>query len=155
MTTGKVTRLVLIGAATVAAAIAIPAKARADPDYSDSQFFQSPSGNIHCEMGYDQKLDPGAVCTIAHSTYAEQCQSAGLIVWPQFGLWQGGSALSPKDMSCVVGDNKAPKYPTLDYGQKTRSFGAINCDSEQSGVTCTDSTTGHFFRVSQESYQLG
>jgi hypothetical protein len=50
-----------------------------------------------------------------------------------------------------------PQYgglQTLAYGQ-TRSIGAITCDSEPSGVTCTDSSTGHFFRVSRESYELG
>jgi hypothetical protein len=35
------------------------------------------------------------------------------------------------------------------------SIGAITCDSEPSGVTCTNSSTGHFFRVSRESYELG
>jgi len=33
--------------------------------------------------------------------------------------------------------------------------GTIRCDSETSGVTRTDTITGHFFRVSRESYQLG
>ncbi|MBO0863576.1 MAG: hypothetical protein J2P16_00695 [Mycobacterium sp.] len=42
----------------------------------------------------------------------------------------------------------------LDYGQ-TRSAGAITCRSEQSAMHCTDDSTGHFFRVSQESYELG
>jgi len=44
--------------------------------------------------------------------------------------------------------------PILDYGQ-TRSVGTLSCDSEPSGVTCTDSSTGHFFRVSSDSLQLG
>lgn len=35
------------------------------------------------------------------------------------------------------------------------SGGAITCSSEQSAVTCTDISTGHFFRVSPESYELG
>ena len=43
---------------------------------------------------------------------------------------------------------------TLDFGQ-TRSVGTITCDSEESGVTCTDTATYHFFRVSPESYDLG
>lgn len=146
-----ITKLALVAMTAVAAATGLPATARADESYD----FQSPSGNIHCKMGYAQGTDPGVVCTIAHSTYAGQCQSGGLVAWPQFGLWQGGSPSSPKDMPCVVGGNKTPISPTLDYGQKTRSFGAISCDSEQSGVTCTDSSTGHFFRVSRESYQVG
>jgi hypothetical protein len=36
-----------------------------------------------------------------------------------------------------------------------QSVGVITCDSEPAGMTCTDSSTGHFFRVSRESYQLG
>ena len=46
------------------------------------------------------------------------------------------------------------KVPTLSYGQ-THTVGTITCDSEPPGVACTDSSTGHFFRVSRESYQLG
>jgi hypothetical protein len=42
----------------------------------------------------------------------------------------------------------------LDYGQ-TRSIGVMTCDSEPSGVTCTDNSSGYYFRVSHESYQLG
>jgi hypothetical protein len=45
-------------------------------------------------------------------------------------------------------------WPTLDYGQ-TRSLGAITCDSEPSGMTCTDAGSGHFFRLSRDSYQVG
>jgi hypothetical protein len=44
--------------------------------------------------------------------------------------------------------------PTLDYGQ-THSRFTFTCDSEQSDMTRTDSSTGHFFRVSRDSYQLG
>ncbi|WP_422227806.1 hypothetical protein [Mycobacterium sp.] len=44
--------------------------------------------------------------------------------------------------------------PMLDSAQAP-SGGAITCSSEQSAMKCTDVTTGHFFRVSQESYELG
>ena len=44
--------------------------------------------------------------------------------------------------------------PMLDYAQ-ARSAGAITCSSEQSAMRCTDVSTGHFFRVSRESYELG
>ncbi|OBA59392.1 hypothetical protein A5647_17145 [Mycobacterium sp. 1100029.7] len=43
---------------------------------------------------------------------------------------------------------------TLEFGQ-THSIGTTTCDSEPDGVTCTDSSTGHFFRLSRDSYQLG
>jgi hypothetical protein len=42
----------------------------------------------------------------------------------------------------------------VDYDQPV-SGGAIICRSEQLSVRCTDVTTGHFFRVSRESYELG
>lgn len=51
-------------------------------------------------------------------------------------------------------DPRLGYFPTLDYGQ-THSLGTITCDSEPAGVTCTDSSTGHFFQVSSDSYQLG
>jgi hypothetical protein len=35
------------------------------------------------------------------------------------------------------------------------SAGAITCSSEQPAMRCTDVSTGHFFRVSRESYELG
>jgi hypothetical protein len=43
---------------------------------------------------------------------------------------------------------------TLGYGH-TRSLGSITCESEYTGMTCTDSSTGHYFRVSRDSYELG
>ncbi len=43
---------------------------------------------------------------------------------------------------------------TLDYGQ-SMSYGVITCDSESAGVTCTDTGTGHFVRISRENFELG
>jgi hypothetical protein len=42
----------------------------------------------------------------------------------------------------------------MDDGE-ARSAGTITCSSEKSAMKCTDVSTGHFFRVSQESYELG
>ena len=47
-----------------------------------------------------------------------------------------------------------PFAPTLDYGQ-TQSVNTITCDSEPSGITCTDESTGHFITLSAESNTLG
>jgi hypothetical protein len=44
--------------------------------------------------------------------------------------------------------------PTLDDGQ-THTVGSMTCASDPAVVTCTDADTGHFFRVSRDSYQLG
>ena len=40
------------------------------------------------------------------------------------------------------------------YGQ-TKSTGTITCDSETTGLTCTDASTGHFFTMSREANTLG
>jgi hypothetical protein len=42
----------------------------------------------------------------------------------------------------------------LDYGE-TAFSGAIRCAIEPAGITCTDTSTNHFFRLSRESYELG
>ena len=141
-------KLGLIVTATAAASTALPAIAHADPDY---QLFQSPSGNIHCELTVNYKGTPYANCTIQQANYAGQvCQAPGLVI-PQFGITQG----SPADMPGCVGTNGGwPVWPTLPYGQ-TRSVATITCDSEAAGVAWSDNSTGHHFFVSTDSYQLG
>jgi hypothetical protein len=120
------------------------------------QEFQSPSGNIVCNLAV--ALDGAAHCEIRDHTWVAPVSSytgnpcdfnfGGLI----FGLFPGKAA----GVSCYQGASSfnTPGVQTLDYGQ-TRSMDTITCDSEPSDMTCTDSSTGHFFRVSGESYQLG
>jgi hypothetical protein len=148
MNTSKIMKLTLITTATVAATIAVPATAHAVPDGS----FQSPSGNVYCVMGVNNTGANVAACQVHRYSYAApprgDCQLGG---WgSQIRLEQG----TQPDFECVGGALAAPPIPTLDYGQ-TRSVGAITCDSEPAGIACTDSSTGHFFRISRESYQLG
>jgi hypothetical protein len=145
----KITKRALIAPATVAVTIALPATVRAYPDGS----FQSPSGNIVCLMTASANTGaPAAACQVQQHTYTApppgQCQLGG---WgSQIGLDQG----NPARFECVGGVLAVPPMPTLDYGQ-ARSVGTLTCDSEPSGITCTDGSTGHFFRVSRDSYQLG
>jgi len=135
-------------AGAVAAIVGLAAPAHAEPDY---QQFTSPSGNIKCEMTVSYKGDPYANCVARHAGFAvltPECDSAGSMN-PQIGLTQGGRP----EVSCVVASD-APAEFTLHFGQR-RSVGAITCDSEEAGVTCTDTGTGHFFRISPQSYDLG
>ncbi len=46
-----------------------------------------------------------------------------------------------------------PGQPALEYGN-SKTVGTLTCDSEPSSVTCTDSSSGHFFRISRDFYQL-
>jgi hypothetical protein len=159
LNTMKIAKLALIATTTVAAAIALPAMAHADHNY---QQFASPSGNIRCLIiGQDTPI-PIAMCQIRDFSYAVP---PGLARDQRGGPCESGTNLgrdfrvdrgSPGYMTCTYSalGSGSGSWPPLDYGQ-TRSLGAITCDSEPSGVTCTDSSTGHFFRVSQESYQLG
>ena len=138
-----------IATATVAATIVLPATARADPEGS----FQSPSGNIVCIVtALTNRGAPAAACQVQRHTYTPpppgECHLGG---WgSQIDLDQG----NPAQFECVGGVLAVPPMSTLDYGQ-TRSAGTITCSSEQSGMKCTDSSTGHFFRLSRESYELG
>ena len=67
----------------------------------------------------------------------------------RFELTEGSEAA----FNCYGQEFPTPEQ-TLAYGQ-TRSLGTITCDSEYTGMTCTDSSTGHYFRVAREIYQLG
>jgi len=151
----KITLLVALSIAASAATLPLAATAQA---VSGVQF-QSPSGNIFCEMSDGNGGQGGVSCEIADHTYALPPPPCEHSAWgDRFALEQGSAPV----MAChndtirpshgFPGPN--PDVPILDYGQ-TRSVGAISCDSEPSGMTCTDTGTGHFFRVSSDSYQIG
>ena len=46
-----------------------------------------------------------------------------------------------------------PTALVLPYGERARQ-GEMVCDSAESGVTCTDETSRHGFRLSRERYEL-
>lgn len=142
----NITKLTVMAAATIAAAIALPATAHAGIPPS----FQTPSGNIMCWVAEDT-----AACRIVDYTYSAQQQDCPSPGGPnEFWLKEGAPAV----LKCS--DDPPGTYAglrtsvTLDYGQ-TKHVGVMTCASEPSGVTCTDTSTGHFFRVSLDSYELG
>ena len=136
-------RIGLSALAMVVAAIALPAAAHAD-----SEQFQSPTGNIACNIGAG-----GVACDISDHTYQPPPPPPCGQHFPwgsRFTLDAGKAA----NIVCHSDSLRVPGEPTLDYGQ-TKSVGTFTCDSELSGVKCTDSSTGHYFRVSRDSYDLG
>jgi hypothetical protein len=141
MTVAKFALTAIASAVTV---IALPA---ANAQADSPQSFVSPSGNIVCGLGtLDGKAS--ATCEIRdYSFTAPHCTQGG---GNEFGVTEG----EPAAPRCHTDTNFVPGRPILQYGQ-SRSAGPITCDSEPSGMTCTDKSTGHFFRVSRESYQLG
>ena len=148
-----ITMLSLVVTATVAATIGLAATVHAD----ESQIFASPSGNIHCYVPARSANGPTVGCQIEQyafpsaPTSPSSCPDGGLP--NDFGLSLGKQATHTCSVSALISGYDGP-WPTLDYGH-TRAIGAISCDSEPMGMTCTDSSTGHFFRVSRDLYQLG
>jgi hypothetical protein len=143
----------LIATATVSATIGLAGPAHAD----DQTGFQSPSGGIVCTMG--QRHDPNnpardgqgmVACQVLNHTYPQPPLADCPVAGREYDLAQG----SPASLGCQGGLIVDPLPPKLDYGQ-SRSVGTITCDIAPSGVTCTDSSTGHFLHLSRESYQLG
>lgn len=129
--------------ATFVAGLALPATAQADP-----QEFQTPSGNIVCMLG-----PTGAACDINEYTYTPppppECGKH--LAWGNRFVLEPGR---PATIHCHGDTLRVPGEPTLDYGQSA-SAGTLTCTSEQSGVKCTDSGSGHYFEVSREAFQLG
>lgn len=67
----------------------------------------------------------------------------------RISLYQGSA---PK-LVCSSDTLRGGDIATLSYGS-TWFVDPITCDSEITGMTCTDAGTGHYFRISRESYQL-
>jgi hypothetical protein len=120
----------------------------AQPDGPGS--FRSPSGNINCTLSTPGG-DNAARCEVVDHTWTAPSPppDCHLNSGDRFYLTQGNAAV----VGCY-----AQEFPvaesTLGYGQ-SRSFGTITCDSEYSGMTCTDNSSGHYFRVSRDTYELG
>ena len=144
--------------ASVALGLTAP-MAHADDNY---QRFASPSGNIRCILAGPSTPQPGVMCQITDVTYSVAPGTArdqnGAACPPDsdgghdFRLDQGASSYVTCTYS-AIGSGFGDWQP-VDYGQ-ARSLGSISCESEADGMVCTDAGTGHFFRVSRDSYQLG
>ena len=155
-------KIKMIAAFSIATAAALPLAAIANAcggggDFPSDYEFVSPSGNIVCTMYAD---NTGANCEVREHTWAVPVSTHGpygrACHFSFGGLEFFVSKSKPGNLGCYEGGSKfdTPGLETLDYGQ-TYSRGAITCGSEPSGVTCTDTATGHYFRVSRENYELG
>jgi hypothetical protein len=112
--------------------------------------FQSPSGNITCAL-FSYGGDDSVECEVAEHDWVAPPQEPGChLNWgSRILLNQPAGAL----FACYGQELPAPER-TLGYGS-TWSVGAITCDSETAGMTCTDSSTGHYFFVSRQTWRLG
>jgi hypothetical protein len=143
----------LAGTAIAAATIGSAATSHANP-FSDQ--FHTPSGNISCNLVNAPPQDTHSLgqnfvqCDIANHSWVpprppppDRADATSTFVLMRGHLPIVG--YSPGTLADM---------DPMDIGQ-VRYGGAITCSSEQSAMRCTDVGTGHFFRVSQESYELG
>jgi hypothetical protein len=155
-------KIKMIAALWIAMAAAVPLAGIANAcggggDVPDVHDFVTPSGNIVCSIYGDSS---GVNCDIRQHDWVVPASTDGPYGRPcdfSFGgLEFYVSQAKPANLGCYEGASKfgRPGLKTLDYGQ-TYSRGAITCESEPSGMTCTDTATGHYFRVSRENYELG
>ena len=147
------TRTVLaVSIAAAATTLTQPAIANAEP-YSGYEFMD-PSKNIWCAMRLYTDGENSAQCDIdKHNFAGPASDAAGSCPQTEGYIFMLREAGAP-EISCLHGSVIGSINYVLDYGQQ-RTEGAITCDSELSGMTCTNTTTGHFYRVSRDSYQVG
>ena len=149
-------KIVMVAAvcAAIAGAIIGPAgRAHANPY---AMQFQSPSGDISCNLVNYPPTDTHsfgknfAQCDIVNQSWAPpqppppgraDATSTVVLMRGQFPI----VGYSPGAVAAA---------DPVNYDQPV-SGGSISCRSEQAAVKCTDASTGHFFRVSRESYELG
>lgn len=140
--------VIAVAAAAVAATLNAPC-AQADLPGD----FQTPSGNIYCQIQPDPDGLPAVACEGGGSQAGPKPDCAAHMQWgDRFYLVQGGPVVSNCHTDTIRSNQ--PQAPVLEYGQ-TKTVGTITCDSETSGLTCTDSSTGHYFSMSMEANTLG
>jgi hypothetical protein len=149
----------LVGIAAPATLISGAATAHAEDNY---QQFAAATGGIRCILNGQDAPQPIAMCQIGDHTYAVPPGTArdqnggpcptGSDAGRDFRLDQGKPAYVTCSYSAI--GSGAGAWPSLAQGQ-TRTLGAVSCTSEATGIACTDASTGHFFRVSRDSNQVG
>jgi len=118
------------------------------PAHAAPWIFQSPTGNIACHIS-----ETGAACDIGQYHYTppprpQNCQQG----WGDRVAFDHGGG--PAFFGCHWGSFLG-QLPTQRYDTPL-SAGAVTCElNEATGVTCRDTSSGHFFQMSQQSYQLG
>ncbi len=124
-----------------------PATARADSAYP---LFQSPSGNVQCNMGSADGAT-WAACEIRDHTWPTSPRPTPCM--GSFGNRISIRTGSAPEMSCHTDSLMGSGYPTLQYGQ-TQSINSITCDSEVAGMTCGDTDSGHYFFLFRDNYEM-
>jgi hypothetical protein len=144
--------------AALAALSTIPAAAHAD---DNDLMLITPSQNIRCAM-VGQSETPYVACQLKNIDYVVPAGTAhdpGGAPCPS-GTGSGNDVMLERGRPGFVACSYAAigggvtDWTTLAYGDSV-SIAGMTCASESTALTCTDTGTGHFFRVSRESYEVG
>jgi hypothetical protein len=150
---GRIGMVVVAGTAIAAATIGLAPSSHANPF---SQQFQSPSGDISCNLVNAPPDDTHSFgknfvqCDIVNQSWVPPRPP------PQGRTDATATVVLVRGQLPIVGYSPGTLAASdpVNYDQPL-SAGAITCSPEQSTMRCTDASTGHFFRVSRESYELG
>ncbi|WP_342068701.1 DUF6636 domain-containing protein [Yoonia algicola] len=116
--------------------VALGSSGAADPDIA----FQSPSGNIRCEMTRGVPLAVRCDLGVDQQSYTNRPAACDGDWGTTFGLGQTGRGF----LVCVTAPVPAPVTSNvLPYGRRAILDGII-CRSERTGVTCTNLEGGGF-----------
>ncbi len=108
--------------------------------------FASPSRNIACAMTTEQVR-----CDVAQNTWQLPPEPADCAAAYGRGAVLSGSGRG--ELSCISDTVADPALPVLPYDQGVR-FAGVVCTSLQTGLRCTNTATGHGFRLARASYDL-
>ena len=108
--------------------------------WAEAQYFQSPSGNIQCVIndtaGSYVRCDLG----VDQQSYTQRPKACDGDWGMSFGLTATGTGF----LNCVTDAIGAPNVPlVLQYGVRLQ-MQEITCESETTGMTCTNSEGGGF-----------
>ncbi|WP_319532087.1 DUF6636 domain-containing protein [uncultured Cohaesibacter sp.] len=113
------------------------------PTLADVWTFETPSGNIQCEVGQDFDVPTDIICRIIER------QGATALPRPSGCGQDWGHAFSMQDSGPVKGLCESASYERggfskAEYGL-TAEFGGIYCHSSQKGLRCMNSDGNGFF----------
>jgi hypothetical protein len=122
------------------------APSRAEARTVNEATFQSPTGNIGCVL-----VAEVARCDIVKRSWSPPPRPSDC----QLDFGQGiAVGRSGKATFVCAGDTaRAPGSKKLAYGTQSQ-VGDFTCVSRFGGMTCTNRSTGHGFRISAQSYKL-
>jgi uncharacterized protein DUF6636 len=109
--------------------------------------FKSPTGNIGCDI-----IAGTARCDISQRSWSPPPtpKSCPPVVDYGQGLVVGGSG--PGRLVCAGDTTRDPSAAPLSYGTDT-VVGSFQCTSRTTGMTCTNTGTGHGFFISFQGYR--